>query len=600
MRSAARHRVGGFAPIRDYAAIGDGRTVALIARDGSIDWLTSPSIDSPTVFGGLLDPLRGGSCGLAPEEAFEVSRRYIDGTAMLQTTFSTASGSVRVTDAMTTSSVGLVPVREIVRKVEGLGGTVAMSWHVRPRFGYGTQHTRIGWRNGVPVADAGSDALAVCSFGAGEPTVAADSIAGRFEIVEGDRALLALCLTHQEPLVLSSRDDVEHRLAKTLDAWSRWSADRTGPGPWKDAVERSALTLKLLAYAPSGAVAAAPTTSLPEVIGGERNWDYRYCWVRDSAFTLDALLHLGCSSEANAFFWWLMHASQLTHPRLQVLYRIDGGPDATERVLDLEGYRGSRPVRVGNAAVDQLQLDIYGDLLETAWEYAEARNAMDPEVGRRLAGAADHVASIWREPDAGIWEVRSEPRHFTHSKLMCWVALDRAVRLADGGSIPDRGVDRWRRARSEVEAFIASECWSETKQSYVRSPGSDDLDAALLLGAHFGFDPDGSRFGRTVEAIRRELAHGPFVYRYSGEDGLEGHEGAFLTCSFWLVEALARRGRRDEAAAIMDELVGMSNDVGLYAEEIDPASGEFLGNFPQGLTHLALIEAAIALEGAVR
>lgn len=600
VRSVAQHRVGGFAPIRDYAAIGDGRTVALIARDGSIDWFASPSIDSPTVFAGLLDPLRGGSCGLSPEQAFEVSRRYIPGTNVLQTTFSTPSGTVRVTDAMTTSSAGLVPFREIVRKIEGLGGTVAMSWLVHPRFGYGTQHTRIGWRRGVPVADAGSDALAVCSFGAGEPTVAADSIAGRFEIVEGGQALLALCFTHQEPLVLSSRDDVEHRLTETLDAWSRWSADRTGLGPWRDAVERSALTLKLLAYAPSGAVAAAPTTSLPEVIGGERNWDYRYSWVRDSAFTLDALLHLGCSSEANAFFWWLMHASQLTHPRLQVLYRIDGGPDATERVLDLEGYRGSNPVRVGNAAVDQLQLDIYGDLLETAWEYAEARNTMDPEVGGRLAGAADHVASIWREPDAGIWEVRSEPCHFTHSKLMCWVALDRAVRLADGGSIPDRGVDRWRRARSEVEAFIGTECWSETKQSYVRSPGSDDLDAALLLGAHFGFDPDGYRFAHTVEAIRRDLAHGPFVYRYSGEDGLEGHEGAFLTCSFWLVEALARQGRRDEAAAIMEELVGMSNDVGLYAEEIDPASGEFLGNFPQGLTHLALIEAAIALEEEVR
>jgi GH15 family glucan-1,4-alpha-glucosidase len=600
VRPVGQHRVGGFAPIRDYAAIGDGRTVALIARDGSIDWFASPSIDSPTVFAGLLDPLRGGSSGLSPEEAFEVSRRYIPGTTVLQTTFSTASGAVRVTDAMTTSTTGLVPIREIVRKVEGLGGTVAMSWQVLPRFGYGTQHTRIGWRCGVPVADAGSEALAVCSFGAGEPTVAADSIAGRFEIGQGDQALLALCMSHQEPLVLSGRDDVEHRLAETLDAWSRWSTDRTGPGPWKDAVERSALTLKLLTHAPSGAVAAAPTTSLPEVIGGERNWDYRYCWVRDSAFTLDALLHLGCSSEANAFFWWLMHASQLTHPRLQVLYRIGGGPDATERVLDLEGYRGSNPVRIGNAAVDQLQLDIYGDLLETAWEYAEARNEMDPEVGRRLAGAADHVASIWREPDAGIWEVRSEPRHFTHSKLMCWVALDRAIRLADGGSIPDGGVDRWRRARSEVEAFIGTECWSETKQSYVRSPGSDDLDAALLLGAHFGFDPDGYRFARTVEAILRDLAHGPFVYRYSGEDGLEGHEGAFLTCSFWLVEALAGQGRRDEAAAIMDELVGMSNDVGLYAEEIDPASGEFLGNFPQGLTHLALIEAAIALEESFR
>jgi GH15 family glucan-1,4-alpha-glucosidase len=598
VRSVAQHRVGGFAPIRDYAAIGDSRTVALIARDGSIDWLASPAIDSPTVFAGLLDPHRGGAAGLSPEQPFEVTRRYVPGTTVLQTTFSTATGAARVTDAMTTSSSGLVPFREIVRAVEGITGTVAMTWQVHPRFGYGAQRTRIGWRRGVPVADAGGDALAVCSFGAGHPTLDADSISGRFEIAEGGRALLSLSLAHQEPLVLSARDDIERRLTETIAAWREWSADRTGSGPWKDAVGRSALTLKLLAYAPSGAVAAAPTTSLPELIGGERNWDYRYCWVRDSAFTLDALLHLGCTSEANAFFWWLMHASQLTHPRLQVLYRIEGGADARERTLELTGYRGSSPVRIGNAAVDQLQLDIYGDLLEAAWEYVEAGNTMDAEVGGRLAGAADHVASIWREPDAGIWEVRSEPRHFTHSKMMCWVALDRAVRLAESGAIPDRRVDRWRRSRSEMDAFIASECWSETKQAFVRSPGSDDLDAAILLGAHFGFDEGGSRFARTVDAIRRELAHGPFVYRYSGGDGLEGREGAFLTCSFWLVEALARQGRPDEAATMMDELVRLANDVGLYAEEIDPANGGFLGNFPQGLTHLALIEAAIALDEA--
>jgi GH15 family glucan-1,4-alpha-glucosidase len=278
------------------------------------------------------------------------------------------------------------------------------------------------------------------SFGAGEPDLSGEEIAGRFEIADDQVALVSISFAGQEPIVFAGRDEVDRRLADTVAAWKGWSADLIAGGPWKDAVERSALTLKLLFSAASGAVAAAATTSLPEVVGGERNWDYRFCWIRDSAFTLDALLHLGRGREASAYFWWLMHASQLTHPRLQVLYRMDGGPEASEHVLDLEGYRRSAPVRIGNGAIDQLQLDIYGDLLETAWTYAPVTSAFDADVGRRLAGAADHVCSMWREPDAGIWEVRSEPRHFTHSKMMCWVALDRAIRLAERGSHRDRGL----------------------------------------------------------------------------------------------------------------------------------------------------------------
>jgi GH15 family glucan-1,4-alpha-glucosidase len=593
-------RVDGFAPIRDYAAIGDGRTVALVARDGSIDWLTTPALDSPTVFAALLDPDLGGSFQLAPNAPFSVARRYLPGTAVLESTLATVGGTVRITDAMTVPAGGLVPLREIVRAVECISGSVPMRWVVRPRFGYGASPGRIDRRAGVPVASRGSDALAVRSFDAGEPDLTADAIAGRFDIHKGQTALLALSIDHQEPLVLPSRPEIEARLGATIDAWRGWSSGRVRSGRWVEAVERSAVALKLLIHSPSGAIVAAPTTSLPEVIGGERNWDYRYCWIRDSAFTLDAMLHLGCSQEADAFFWWLMQASQLTHPRLQVMYGIDGNPEARERVLNLRGYRGSTPVRTGNAAVEQVQHDIYGDLLETAWEYARAGRSLDAEVGKRLAGAADHVVSVWQEPDAGIWEVRGEPRHYTHSKMMCWVALDRAVRLAETGAIPDRNAESWRRSRSQVEDFIWSECWSDDKESLVRSSGSEDLDAALLLGPHFGFGADGDRLSRTIDAIGRELRHGPFVYRYSGEDGLEGREGAFLACSFWLVEALAREGSIDEAAELMDELVGSSNDVGLYAEEIDPRTGEFLGNFPQGLTHLALLGAAFAFEEGVR
>nr|WP_055469058.1 glycoside hydrolase family 15 protein [Streptomyces sp. NBRC 110030] len=349
-------------------------------------------------------------------------------------------------------------------------------------------------------------------------------------------------------------------------------------------------------FAPSGAIAAAATPSLPEQLGGVRNWDYRFSWIRDSAFTLDAFLELGCPREARAYFWWLMHATQLTHPRLRVLYRLDGGAHTPERILPLQGYQESAPARVGNAAVGQLQLDTYGELLQTAGLYAQAAGRLDADIARRIAQTADLVCRLWREPDAGIWEVRSRPLHFTQSKMMCWVALDRAVRLAGQGLIPARHAHRWRREGQGVRGFIETRCFSDRMNSYVRAAGSEELDAGLLLGLLHGYaDPGHPRLRGTVEAIRRELAHGPFVHRYSGEDGLPGGEGAFVACSFWLAEALARCGHIGEAADLMDQLIALANDVGLYSEEIDPATGAFLGNVPQALSHLALISAACAI-----
>jgi GH15 family glucan-1,4-alpha-glucosidase len=294
----------------------------------------------------------------------------------------------------------------------------------------------------------------VCSWDAGEAQIDGDAIFGRFDAVEGGSALIALCAAHQEPLVFPRREHVQARLEATIAYWRGWAAQRAYDGPWRDAVIRSALALKLLFHAPSGAIAAAATASLPEEIGGERNWDYRFCWVRDSAFTLEALLHLGCPGEAEAFFWWLLHASQLSHPRLRVLYRLDGGERAPERSLELHGYRGSRPVRVGNDAAAQTQLDIYGDLLQTALIYTDAGGRLDPETGRRLAGIAELVCRIWHEPDSGIWEVRSRPQHFTHSKMMCWIALDRAVRLSEAGHIPSGRASAWRREALAIHDFV--------------------------------------------------------------------------------------------------------------------------------------------------
>jgi GH15 family glucan-1,4-alpha-glucosidase len=589
----------GYIPIADYAAIGDGRTVALVASDGSIDWLCLPDLDSPSVFAAVLDADRGGRFELQPAVPARVQRRYLPDTNVLETRFTTAQGVVQVTDAMALPSSDLGPTRELIRRIDGLAGRVPMRWRITPAFGYGTAPPQIRRRGGIPVALAGRDALAVCSWEAGEAQIDDEAIFGRFEARASSSALIALCAAHQEPLVFPPREHLERRLEATTDYWRRWAGQRAYDGRWRDAVIRSALALKLLFHAPSGAIAAAATTSLPEAIGGERNWDYRFCWVRDSAFTLDALLQLGCPGEADAFFWWLLHASQLTHPRLQVLYGLDGGERAPERTLELDGYRGSRPVRVGNDAAAQIQLDIYGDLLQTALLYTAAGGRLDRETGRRLGGSADLVCRIWREPDSGIWEVRSRPLHFTHSKMMCWVALDRALRLCGGGHVPSRHASTWRREALAIREFIETHCWSQRLGSYTRHAGGEDLDASLLLGVLLGYEsPDPGRLTATVNALRRGLGRGPLLSRYSGEDGLDGTEGAFLCCSFWLADALARIGHHDEATELMEQLIALANDVGLYAEELDPRTGELLGNLPQGLVHLALINAAASIARA--
>jgi GH15 family glucan-1,4-alpha-glucosidase len=594
-------RNGGYEPLRDYAAVGDGRTVALVARDGSIDWLCLPDLDSASVFAAVLDAEHGGSFRLAPAGRFTTERRYVPETNVLETTFLAREGTVRVTDAMLLPGNGLAPERELARRVEGLSGRVPMHWRVEPRFAYGSRSPKLSRRGATPVATDGRQALAVSTWAVGEPAVDSSSISGEFISRQGDAGLLVLGGAYQEPLVFPSRADVESRLKATVAFWRDWASDRAYAGPWREAVIRSALALKLLIHAPSGAIAAAPTASLPEQIGGERNWDYRFCWVRDSAFTLDALMQLGCPREGDAFFWWLLHASQLTHPRLRVLYRLDGGDRAPETSLALSGYRDSQPVRVGNGAVEQRQLDIYGDLMQTAWLYGSAANGLDPETGRRLAEIADLVCEIWRQPDCGIWEVRSEPRHFTHSKMMCWVALDRAVRMADVGWLPQSHTARWRAEAGRIRDFVETRCWSDDLGSYVRSAESRELDASVLLGALMDYpaahDP---QMTTTIDALRRQLGRGSLLYRYSGEDGLRGGEGAFLCCSFFLVDALARAGRVHEAAETMGELIGLANDVGLYAEQIDSETGAFLGNTPQGLVHLSLINAAVSLDKAER
>jgi GH15 family glucan-1,4-alpha-glucosidase len=532
---------------------------------------------------------------------YTTARRYLPDTNLLETTFTTEGGEVRVTDGLLFHGSGLVPFRELVRHVEGVSGTVPMRWLVEPRFGYASAKTTVVARGHIAVASSRADAVAIRSFGAGEPEVDGATISGRFEGVADRTSTLVVSVARGEPLVFPGRAETLTRLEETRDGWRRWVGALTYDGPFRDAVIRSALALKLLVFAPSAAIAGAATTSLPEEIGGVRNWDYRYSWIRDAAFTIGAFLALGYPTEAKAYFWWLMNASQITAPRLQVLYRLDGGPRATERVLPLRGYADSRPVRAGNAAVDQTQLDIYGALLQCAWLYANESNPLDRDVAARLAKIADLVCEIWMSPDSGIWEVRSEPRHFTQSKMMCWVALDRAISLAGSSRIPSDHASRWIHERDAIGAFVEERCWSDRLHSYVRSADSEELDASVLLGSMLGYgDPAGPRMLGTLDAIDRGLRDGAFMERYSGGDGVAGSEGAFLACSFWYVDALARAGRLDQAVDLMEQLVGMANDVGLYAEEVDANDGAFLGNFPQALSHLALIGAATVIAEAQR
>ena len=576
-------RVDGYLPLRDYAVVGDGRTCALIGRDGSIDWLCLPNLDSPPVFDRILDADDGGYFGLQPTRSFEAERCYRDRTNVLETTFRTDSGSVRVTDAMTLADRrSLAPLRELVRAVDGLEGRVELRWRFEPRLDFGRRRLRHAHRGEATVAIDGKDALALSTWNADD---------GEFALAQGERATFAFTYAHMEPLVLPSREDAERRVEETARFWTRWSEGLEYDGPWRDAVVRSALALKLIAFSPSGCIVAAPTTSLPEKIGGDRNWDYRFGWIRDGVFTLRALLALGCVEEARAFFWWQMHATRTSEPELRPLYCIDGGFRDDEHELDVPGYRDSRPVRVGNAAATQLQLDTYGTLVEGASRFHHATGSLGAARPRELAALADFVAESWRQPDAGIWESRDEPRHYVLSKAMCWTALDRAAGLADAGVLPDR--DGWRVEADRVRAWIEDEGWDEGRETYFCAPGEDTVDASLLSLALCAYsDAAEPRFRATVDRIRAELGRGPYLYRYTGADEIEG---AFLTCSFWLADALARGGRHEEAAELMDELVAAANDVGLYAEELDPASGEFLGNFPQGLVHLALVNAAVSL-----
>ena len=587
-------------PIGDYGLIGDTRTAALVAPSGSIDWLCLPRFDAPPVFGRLVGGDDAGHFALGPAEpARAVARAYRDATATLETTWSLDGGRLTLTDAMVAEVTGhLLPGTVLVRRLRAEGRPIRAVLHLAPRFGYGKAPAgRVRRQAGSLVAERHGLVLVLTTDADVDPALDTDVVL----TVEPTRPVtVVLAATRHGPGVLVPPTVAAAAVERDERGWAEWAAALELPSFHRAAVVRSLLTLQLLTYSPSGAPVAAPTTSLPEELGGTRNWDYRYAWPRDASLGIAAFLAVGKVREARSFLAWLLHAGRLARPRLPALFTLDGRPGPREVTLQAwPGYAGSRPVRVGNGASDQHQLDGYGWVLDAAWLLTRSGQRLDGETWRMMRGFADHVARCWPLPDAGIWERRDAPRHHVHSKLMAWLALDRAARIAEArGSKAARRAAAWQAARDEIGADLRAHGFDEEQGAYTAAYGSRDLDAAVLLLPLVGVEPPGSpRLAGTVDAIRRRLgAGGPLLYRYLDDDGLPGGEGAFLPCSFWLVQALALLGRRDEACQLFTDLVALGGPLGLYAEEVDPATGRHLGNFPQALTHAALLQAALALD----
>ena len=596
--------------IQDYGAIGDCRTVALVSRFGSIDWWCAPDFSSPSCFAALLDRERGGRFAITPRAIRTSAQQYIPQTNVLQVRFECERGVLELTDFMTVPEAGGAGAdghapQEIVRIARCVEGEVALEVLFQPRPDYARRAVRLTrqapcqWQCAADGFSAElSTTLELADSGAGALRAAVRMPAGQAHVF----------LLHTGPVATSSpdaaREDADGRLAATVAWWRSWAGRCTYQGEHQDAVLRSALALKLLTHRPTGAVVAAATTSLPESETGERNWDYRFCWLRDTSLVLHALTDLGYGAEGRAFSRWLLHATRSTRPRLQALYGVRGETDLQETVLaHLRGYHGIGPVRIGNAASLQDQHDVYGEVILTSCDDLEMGGTLDEEEKELLAEFSAMVCRLWREPDHGIWEIRLPPRHNTHSKLMCWAALDRALDLHRTHGLPI-DAELVAREREAVRADIEAHGWSERVGSYVGYYGSDAPDTSVLLMPRLGYiDANHPRMRGTVDYLLRELSVGGLLYRYpSGADydGVAGAEHLFAICSFWCVDCLARQGRLDEAQAMFDRLLALRNPLGLYAEEYRPEDGCPMGNFPQAFSHVGAITAALSLQRARR
>ena len=580
--------------IGDYGMLGDSRTAALVSADGSVDWLCFPRFDGEPVFGKLIAGEHGGSFAMTVEGARVEARRYLDGTATIEGIHRVGAVTVTSTDGMVLDVRNeLLPHALMVRELVCSGGVANIRIRFDPRVGWSGAPFEGKRRYGGLVLHRGRVAVTLVTS-PDLPVRPGEDL--RVEMRDGDRIVIALGLTEGQPAVLVD-PTVAVRCLRASEAWWRaWSNDLDVGELEREVVRRSVLTLRLLLYGPSGAPVAAPTTSLPEVPGGDANWDYRFAWVRDASLGTSAFLGCGRRQEADAFLAWMLHAGRLTRPSLHVAYDILGRTTTTgERSVEgLPGFDGSLPVRVGNAAIDQFQLDAYGWMLDAGWSLARTGGSLVRESLGTLWAYADVIAERWREPDHGIWELRGEPRHYVHSKAMAWVGLDRALRLAQRYQVRTTRLRRWTEERERIGQEVRERGFDDGLGSYVQAFGDPLPDASALLLPLWGLDGDDARMRRTIETVRRDLgAGGPLLYRFPRQG-----EGAFVACSFWLVQALAVTGRVDEAIDMFSSACGLATSLGLLAEEIDPASGEQQGNFPQALSHSALVQAALSIRDA--
>ena len=595
-----------FPEISDHALIGDCRTAALVTRNGSIDWLCLPHFSSPSVFARLLDPERGGFCAISPSHAFVTSRSYIEGSATLETVFETDGGVAVLRDVIPILDgiAPLQPMREVLRIVEGRSGDVEFDIVIDVQPDYGRkkpamrERGKLGWACvwGNEILNVGTNATLRLEAG---------RLVGRFKVGSGEKQYLSLSYTKGDPAIVPMLGEAaDQRLDQTVRWWREWIAQSTYRGPFREMVERSAIILKLMHFSLSGAIIAAPTTSLPELIGGSKNWDYRYCWLRDAGLTMQALVGLGYHVDGQLFLSWLLHSTRLTRPKLQVMYDIYGRTDLAEKTLEhWRGYRDSRPVRIGNGAYAQSQLDTYGEVIMAADAFVTAGNVLDHSKKQLLIGLGGTVCSDWREPDSGIWESRGKPRHYTYSKVMCWVALDRLISLHERGVLElGKREPEFRRERDAIRTAVEADGFNSTIESYTDVFNGDKVDASLLLlvcsGYRAGSHP---RMKATHDRIRDRLDAGAGrLFRHEPKAGDPPAEGAFGICSFWSIDNFVDRGELDAAERLFKTVAAFANDVGLFAEEFEPSTGAALGNFPQAFTHVGFINAALAIEQARR
>ncbi|GAA4120092.1 glycoside hydrolase family 15 protein [Nocardioides fonticola] len=587
-------------PIEDYALIGDRHTAALVGRNGSIDWLCLPRFDSAACFAGLLGTDEHGHWQFEPIGTYRTTRRYLGESGVLETTFETDDGAVTLTDLMPRGDGRA----DVVRVLRGVRGRVRVRHEWRVRFDYGAvrpwvRRERFGEEE-VITAIAGPDRLLL--RGPRLPRAVDHTHADEFEVAEGEELLFVLQWLPSHWALEGPLDPLTDRIAETVADDESWLGRVHPAVPQADLVRRSLLTLRMMTHETTGGIVAAPTTSLPEDPGGERNWDYRYCWLRDAAFTIGALLDAGYRDEARLWRDWLLRAVAGDPEDLQIMYGIDGRRRLPEHELDhLPGYLGSRPVRVGNGAVDQRQLDVLGEVMEAMAQLRATGDDPDGNAWALQRALVEDLTRHWREPDHGIWEIRGPLRHFTHSRAMVWVAFDRAVTAVEEHGLPGP-VERWREIRDAVHEEIMTRCFDTARQTFVQHPDTTEVDASLLMLPWYGLLPgDDPRMLGTIAAVEEDLLRDGLVMRYrttSGVDGLAGDEHPFLACSFWLVSAYAGAGRHDDARRLFDRLCGLTNDVGLLAEEYDPVQGRMIGNFPQAFSHLALVRAAFSLSAA--